>query len=295
MKLVLPRIFRRADRKVKPAWQFKTTGDLWRILFSDSGRVVGEDRDPAAKTVTFFCLDETTGEVIWSGIKLEERWWIGMEAIFNGIVYLHEYVKPNLPQHQKIIALDLPTGKLLWRNDELRFLSISEGRLYASKDFFERRLYFELNLATGEVGREFTDEEGAHLKRGEEDVILWDIVFPSVFEVGAGNYDKLAQVIRSHCDLRKVAGTIEFIQRENLLFFNYHERTTPATAEARLLKNCLKVVNTDRNRLIFSDVLNEKALAPTPDSFFLKGEQLFFIRNKNTLVAIRLEELYQKA
>ena len=283
------------DGKVKPAWEFKTSGNLWRILFSDSGRIVGEDREAVKKTVTFFCLNESTGEVLWSGLQLDEPWWIGIETIYGGIVYLHEYVKPDLPQHKKIIALDLETGKLLWKNEELQPLFVAEGKLYAAKDFFEKRVYVELNPTTGEIEREFVEEEGTvDFGRRVEADRLHDLVFPEVFNEEVAGYSTLASLIRLYCDLLKLAGNIEYIERENLLFFNYHEQVGNRASESPRLMNRLKVVNADRKRLIYSEVLNENVLAPTPDSFFLKGRQLFFIKNKNTLVAVRIEDLQQR-
>src|SRR3989304_2231091 len=103
--------------KIRPAWQYKTDGQLWRILFSESARIVGEDRNEEKKEVTFFCLDEMSGEVLWNRVRLKEHWWIGIETLYDGIVYLHEYVKPDLPQHHKIIALDLESGERPWRDD----------------------------------------------------------------------------------------------------------------------------------------------------------------------------------
>lgn len=283
------------DGKLKPAWQFKTTGIIWRILFSESGKIVGEDRDQAKKTVSFFCLKELTGEVLWSGLTLDERWWIGIETIYEGIVYLHEYVQPDLPQHFKIIALDLETGKLLWRNDELQPLFPAKGKIYATKDLFEKRIYYELNCATGEIEREFSEDGGEmSLRRPEEEISHRDFVFPEVFAEEVANYDQLAQLIRSHCDFRRVVGKIEYVQHGDLLFFNYHEKSGVRASQEPLLKNCLKVVGAEGKGVIFSDLLNENTLAPTPDSFFLKGEQLFYIKDKNTLTAIRLEDLRRK-
>ncbi len=284
------------DGKVRPAWEFKTTGNLWRVLFSGSGCIVGEDRDQASKTVTFFCLNESTGEVLWSGVKLDERWWIGIETVYSGIVYLHEYVKPDLPQHFKIIALDLETGKLLWRNDELQLLFIADGKVYAARDLFEKRIYFKLNYSTGTVEREFSgEEEEIFLHRREEDGRYRDLFFPEVFDEGVENYLALAPIISSYCDFGKLTGNVEFIQEGSLMFFNYHERVSSSSVEEPLLNNYLKVVSTDRKRLIFSEVLNEEVLAPTPDSFFLKGEQMFFVKDKNTLVAVRREELQRRS
>jgi len=284
------------NEKIKPAWQFRSAGQLWRILFSDSRRIVGEDRDEGKKEVAFFCLDEVTGEVLWSGVKFEERWWIGIETIHGGIVYLHEYIKPDLPQHKKIIALDLESGRILWRNDDLQPLFVSGAKFYAARSSFEKRVLYELNPATGEIEREFSEEdEDLDPAQRQLGIGHQDFVFPEVFEAGVEHENELKGIIQSHCDFRKVVGSVEYVYRSGLLFFNYHERTGSSSADQPVLKNLFKVVNTNKNRVLHSEVLNENAFAPTPDSFFLKGAQLFYVKDKNLLVAFHLDEFHRNA
>lgn len=283
------RLFR--EKKVNPTWQFKTKGMLWRILFSDSGRIVGEDRDLAAKRASFFCLNETTGAILWSDREFEEKWWIGIEAVEDGIVYFHEYTKPDFPQHLKIIALNLETGKLLWRNDDLQFLFVGGGKVYAAKDSFDKRTYYQLDKTSGKIEREFPEGEKVEFSPRSE-AGYRDLVFPQPLTEDSHNVKEL---IMAHCDLKKVEGSVEFVQSGNLLFFNYHERKRASDSNEPYLQNYLKVVDTNQRRLLFSELLNENVLAPTPDSFFLKGDQLFFIKNKNTLAAVSLEEIRRRA
>jgi outer membrane protein assembly factor BamB len=282
------------DRKIKPAWQYETDGQLWRMLFSDSGRIVGEDRDEEKKEVTFFCLDEVSGKVLWNHVSLSEHWWIGIETLYDGIVYLHEYVKPDLPQHKGIIALEIESGTILWRNDELLPLFVAHDNFYAAKETFEKRVYYELNTRTGEIQREFSQsDENPDPSRREKGIGNQDIVFPEVIDNGIEDANRLWETIRSHCDVKKVVGNIECIQREDLLFFNYHERVSNLSADPPILKNIFKVVDTKWNQVVYSEPLNERVLAPAPDSFFLKGLQLFYVKNKNRLVVIPLTEFGQ--
>jgi hypothetical protein len=282
------------DRKIKPAWQYETDGQLWRMFFSDTGRIVGEDRDEEKKEVTFFSLDEVSGKVLWNRASLSEHWWIGIETLYDGIVYLHEYVKPDLPQHKKIIALDIESGTILWRNDELLPLFVAHDKFYAAKETFEKRIYYELSTRTGEIEREFSESnENLDPSWREKGISNQDIVFPEVMKSSGADSNRLWETVGAHCDVKKVVGNIEYIQREDVLFFNYYERVSNLSADPPILTNVLKVVDTKRNRVVYSEPLNERVLAPAPDSFFLKGMQLFYVKNKNLLMAIRLNEFGQ--
>ncbi len=42
------------QRQLKPSWSYTTSGVLWRLLFSETNFIVGEDRDTATKQVSFF-------------------------------------------------------------------------------------------------------------------------------------------------------------------------------------------------------------------------------------------------
>jgi hypothetical protein len=283
------------NRRIKPAWQFEVTGQLWRILFSGSGRIVGEDRDEAKKEVTFFCLDEVNGNVLWQGVAFDERWWIGIETFYDGMVYLHEYIKPDLPQHKKIIALDLESGNLLWRNDEFEPLFFAGSKFIAVKSSFEKRVLYELDPTTGEIQREYSeDSEDFDTARRGLDTSQRDFVFPEIYVSGVGHEDELNDSIQMHCDFRKLAGNIEYIYRAGLLFFNYHERTGSSSTDQPLLNNIFKIVNTNKNRVVHFEVLNGNASAPTPDSFFIKGVQLFYIKDKKRLVAFHLDEFERR-
>jgi hypothetical protein len=284
------------DGKIKPAWKFQAAGQLWRILFSESGRIVGEDRDEGKKEVTFFCLDEVSGKVLWKDVAFEERWWIGIETFYHGIVYLHEYIKPDLPQHKKIIAVDLESGTILWKNDELEPLFVAGEKFFAVRSSFEKRVLYELNPVTGEIGGEFSeDDEGFETAQRRLSPSRQDFVFPEIFESGVEHENELKDSIQSHCDFRKLVGSIEYIYHASLLFFNYHERAGSSSSDQPALNNVFKVVNTNKNRLLHSEVLNENASAPTPDSFFLKGSQLFYIKDKKLLAAFHLGEFQRKA
>src|SRR5450759_102613 len=109
-------------KQLKPAWSYTTEGVLWRLLFSETNFIVGEDRDTEKKEVSFFCLNASNGDVLWKDISFAEPWWIGIEGIVHGKVFLHGFKKPDMPEHGRIIAVDLGTGRELW----LSLIHISE-------------------------------------------------------------------------------------------------------------------------------------------------------------------------
>src|ERR1041385_7071151 len=145
--------FGKRNNQVKVAWLFKAKGMIWRLLPTTDGYFVGEDRTLDNKKTTFFCIDQKSGEVRWQNVSFGEDWWISLEVIHDDIVFLHEYAVPSMPEHKKIFALSLPTGKLLWSNDTLKFEFVAGEHVYASRETFEARIFFELDVGTGAVLR----------------------------------------------------------------------------------------------------------------------------------------------
>ena len=273
------------SKKLVPSWEYKTRGVVWRLLPAPGGFLVGEDRDHASRSVTFFCLEEKTGNVRWKDVGFKEPWWIGIETIHKNIVLLHEFARPDLPEHKKIIAVDIDSARKLWRNEELKFLFAHEECVYASKEMFETSLVFELDLLTGAVLREFRDQlEYIHVLRDTAaSKQNNDVEFPHPTP-GQNDLDKR---ISRHIPSDKLRGEVEILEKDAYAVVGYYENTSPSPFEQELDQH-LKVVDTDSGSLLFSDILAQKAKTPVPDLFFARGDFLFYIKNKNLLRAVKL-------
>ncbi len=264
---------------------------IWRILFSESGKIAGEDRDQKTKSVSFFCLEESSGRVLWEKLQMEEQWWIGMESTHKNILFLHEYEKPDFPTHLRISAIDLETGKVLWRNPELQFLFAAEGEVYACKDLFEKRIFFELDACTGQIVQEFGDDEtvvNAKRMLFRSGQINGAFDFPMVYQ--ESDDDKMKEILMRTIDQRKLVGQPEWLRKGNLLLFNYHQLTGEMKGEQALLNNYFKIIDLKTGTVVFSEILNKSVSNAVPDAFFVKDNTIYFIKEKSTLTAIQMGE-----
>ena len=83
---------------IAPIWEFTARGIIWRLLLSENGFFVGEERNLESKTVSFFCLDQRSGSPLWNDRTFPEHWWISLEATHKNIVFIHEFVSPDMPR-----------------------------------------------------------------------------------------------------------------------------------------------------------------------------------------------------
>ncbi len=270
---------------LEAAWTYSAKATLWRLLPSREGFLVGEDRDTVGKKVSFFCLDQRSGRVCWSDVRFHESWWIGVETIHRDTVFLHEYAAPDMPDHKKIAALDLATGRVLWRNDELTFVVAHEDKVYASQTVRDERKFFELDRLNGNRLREI---DGGYLSVLRETIPAdrYDFIeYPTLY----AERDETLAPFRKWIDIAvgKAAGVIqtEYIPGEDAVAVCYYE-LAPSPGEGFFQH--LAVVSRPEERVIFRDTLSRRAQAPVSDTFFLIGSSLYYIREKSTLIALDL-------
>ncbi|MCZ6776463.1 MAG: DUF4905 domain-containing protein [Ignavibacteria bacterium] len=276
--------------ELRPIWRYSTKGVIWRVLPSADGKLVGEERDLARKEATFFCLNQMTGEVLWEGISFGEPWWTGIEVIHRETIFLHGFAKPDLPGHKIIIAVDLLTGSTLWRNEELRFEHALGESVFASKEGIEGRLVFELDHRSGGVLRSWGNNEQVirDAKVRSVDMVDSDIEFPvSMDELLLGDSD-IASAIQKHRDTKATIGPVEIIDNDDVAIFNYYEKVDNGTEDNPRLNSVLKVLDKERGKVIFSEILNQNVPAVVPNSFFVQRGLLFYVKERSQLIAVRL-------
>jgi hypothetical protein len=271
-------IFRSRQRKL--AWSYTAGGVLWRLHPADGGFLVGEDRDTAAKRVSFFCLD-LSGNVVWERLQPTEPWWTGIEAVSGGIVFFHGFTSPNMPEHKNILAVDLMTGKQLWGNDELHWISAGAGVIYAGKAGHERKEVLELDARTGAVCRQLGDDAIAEL--GDSSAVAAGAIrFPVAVAEDAAHGEKMVEIGTS-VGLRPQH--VELLDIGDAAAIGFYDLASADPVD-RHYRQHLVVVVKERPSIVFHDVLMERAVHPVPDTFFSWQETLLYIRERKTLCAL---------
>jgi hypothetical protein len=276
-------------KKLEPAWEFKSKGLLWRLVPSSSGFFVGEDRDVDAKTTSFFCLDQKSGVVLWRDVQFNEHWWIGIEEIHKDILFLHEYATPDLPEHKKIYAVSLATGTTMWSNDAVKFLFAYGEYLYTSKDSYDERIFFEVGIHTGTVARELD----AEYVRGLADIAaakkIEQIEFPFPFDAEKMTDSQIKKGIEQATSGARNVRQIEYLSKDQILAVGYYDDVSTKPTE-QLLEQHLVIVEEEKSHVLLNDILATRATMAIPDSFFGAGEYLYYIKDKKSLKAIRLND-----
>jgi hypothetical protein len=276
-------------RQLNPAGTFHAGALIWRILFAEGNLIVGESRNQETKTTSYFCLDLHSGRPVWQNIGFDEPWWIGIEAVYDKWLILHGYVRPDMPEHRGIRVVAIESGKLLWRNDTLSFWFVENEILYAHKYIFEKHIGCELDIRTGSMLKEHTDDLG-EMRQLRQKVFQkeaerqQDVIFPQVYNEQEA-YTELRTSVRRLTKGKALEGWIEYlIHRELLILSQYQE--VPSQPGSPLLENILTVFDLNGNKILYNESIAQGVQAPSPDSFFVKDNILLFITQQTSLTSL---------
>jgi len=262
--------------RVHPAWDFKASSSIWRILPAGEDYIVGEVRDREKKSVSFFSVRLEDGRRCWEGNVLTERWWAGIEAVHGSTLFLHEYPVPSMPDHRKVFAVDIPTGKLLWKNEDLAFSFATDDGVYGSRDFFDRRAYYKLDTATGEAGEEVAPEVIDRLMSLKP--VEWGdhIEFPRADE-------GLPAAVGGHPALSAELLPGESLRRGDVSVLTCYDRV-PGSAPA-VREHLFIVAGGD---VLFHDLVCDGLAGPVPGTFFRHRDRILYIKNRTLLRSLSI-------
>lgn len=275
----------RGSRRLRLTWEYSAKGRLWRLLPASADFFLGEDRNIQDKSVSFFCVNQTTGSVQWSDVQMEEPWWIGMESIHKNYLIVHEFASPSMPDHKKIHAIDIATGKPVWSNEDVRFLFGFEDSIYAARDLFESREYVELDLSTGEM-RGSVDAGYINVLR---ETIVNDPAHPVHFPdlIHTTTRPDIASKMAGISDSANADDAAELLDLGDKIVLSFHEQLE-SSGEQPLLRQHILVYDNERNDVLFQDIMNDRTKRPVPDSLFRIDNFLYYIAERQTLRALDL-------
>lgn len=265
---------------VRKVWEYRADGQIWRILPSATGFLLCEERDTAAKRVSFSCLLAKEGRVAWKGVTLPESWWVSMEAVAGELLLLHEYPVPTMPDHRKIFAVDIATGKLLWINEELTFSFSSGSSIFATRELFDRRAFFELDTASGEALREIDIDTIRDIQKTIPDGRKPCVALP----MPASELPSCVLEMLGNAELQGVPDRLEY--GPTTVISCYEGVTAPGTP--RTLREHLFVTGQEGDALLFHDVLCEGLSLPVPESFFRLDAMIYYVKDKIRLCSVSL-------
>jgi hypothetical protein len=263
---------------IKKAYNYSRGRQIWRLLPAVTNKLIIEERDTSTKEVFFNCIDINSGEKIFYDFQLDEKYWTGIETIYNDIIIFHKYASRDMPGHDEIIAFDIYSKKILWQNNEYVFLFISDDKIYCCRNKFEGRDFFSLDYKTGILLESLGDDASRVNKLRENSFNLVNTggyLFPESYYPVPGKNSETGKYFEQFTTENNTAGKIEFIETDDILFFNSHH-----VLSGWSLKNIFKAIEISSKKVILDETLNYRTETFIPDCFFIKDRLLFLLIEK---------------
>jgi hypothetical protein len=269
-------------RRLSPFFTFSQKGNIWRMFFNDPGIAAGETRDIDSKNTYFFSLDSVNRKVLFRELQLEEKWWVSVCGINSNFVFVSGYKKPDMPELQGITAISLAGGTIQWKKDDLVFFSADDRHVYAYKQLFETKKYYVLQAETGNQEYEASVETILEAKAEWESGQYKDFIYP-------GSIPPLNGIRGLTLDV-KIEGPVEYARFKNYIIYNYHADLGVDIRDItrKRLSNRLFIFDIASNRNVYKEVLNHTVSSYVPDSFFIRKDRLFYVKEKKELVCVLL-------
>lgn len=279
-----------SQKKLKPKWIFKAPENLnfWKVFPSRGDKILCELRDVDKKFAKFVCVSIDDGVKVWENLNLDELWWVQISDTDEDLFFLCEFRRPDFPVQGKIYAVDSESGKILWENDDYNFLFALNGKVYASKNLIDRQIYFEIDSRTGEIIHEHGEDVEFINKVKEIKFESMNFIETSEpFDEFHSNYEEINDVLKPFIEDATDKFPPEVLVKQNFSIVSYH------APKGDKFLSILKIIDIERNELIYQDLLYDNLSYFVPDSFFVKDDFVFYVRNQKELVAIKLPLGYE--
>jgi len=284
----LKRIF---GKTLSPRWELTPGHLIWKLQPTEGGILFGESRDVDRKKLTLFAVRPEEGKMLFSGVALEEPWWVALEMTIGEVAVLHSFPRPNLPNAIGATALDCVTGSLLWRDDTIRVLGgVEELALVQRGNSFDWSALALIDARTGAVLEEI-GESPERLQAFQQACAAagkWDGWINSE-EVEAASPKEITLASSISSTIKDRRGPIEYAELDGYTVVAAHARSR-RSAEAMLSG----AVDThlfifEGEQTLYHEIVTRDAPAPAGDLFFIWHGMLIFIRDRRTLVGIDLK------
>lgn len=267
---------------LKPAWSYKASGVLWRLVPAAGGILIGEVRDVDRKRTSFLALNERSGKPLWRDKTFGEDWWIGIEAVGHSVLFLHLFATPDLPEHRGIIAVDTGSGELLWSDPGLKFEWLDGDLVTASRSTAAEREILRVDGRTGTMMQAEAMSRGSSAERG-------DVVAPLPIAGISGAGNPAAVLLRSSVQRPLLGNVAEYINHTDYIVFCY---VSGSAAEAREnSRQYISIVERENGVVVYDAMVQENLSALMPGNFFVAGGLLLYVRGRSELVAVPLQHI----
>lgn len=266
---------------------FKDSCQVWRILISPIDQLIIETRDTDKKEAYFSCYDLGNSKKVFKSYQLDEKYWLGIEDLYDDLILFHRFTKPDMPGHKSIIAFDIKSRQVIWENNDYSFLFLYDEKIYCFTQGFEGRRFYTIDPLTGNLIDDLGDDAYAinEIKYKADDAKDFSsFMFPETFSSLNNSIPALAEIISKHTGVNNITGEVEFVEKNSKVFMNFHHEITTGVLENKFI-----VWDIAKDKIVMNELLNSAVNSYVPDSFFIYKNFLILLKEKSEVLVYKLD------
>lgn len=267
--------------QTNPVFYFPFKRLVWKLLIDESSSVlVAELRDEENREVNFAAIDLIHKKLSWSSLPIKEKWWLGLEALQNGLVLLHGYKDIQNPEHQGLYMFDVQAGKPLWEKSVYTFVRFWEGSVLVYDPQIPDRQYMKLSPKEGNIVGEMNEEEVLQMLSKKPREERFNIANSHHYTPENKYFEKISGFIEAFTG-KKPEGALDYLEYQRKIIASFYLKEGEKTV------NYLLVVNED-GRVMYLEQIGSEVKGIGLDTFFLYKDLLIFVKNKEELVIFEI-------
>lgn len=246
------------------------SGIIWKTLVDEHSNIIFiESRDSENKRVAFSAFDVGQNTFLWKDVEFEEKWWISIGYVSDGILLFTLYTDANNPDKKSVIAFDVQRQEIKWWKNNFVVAYVSNG-LVIGQDvkFGAATICLDIRSGTERAGtaQEFQPSQN------------FTLIKPLQYIQGTDHFETVRAFLERKCSLTPVYA-LEYSEHKAMIIVSAFEGLTD-------LANYLIVFNSEGD-IVLKEQLGENLKGIAYDTFFILAGFLIFVKNKRELISYR--------
>jgi hypothetical protein len=259
---------------------------IWKLLVNPQGILAGEERNTLTRETSLFAYDLTGRHLLWSGVALEDKWWLSLIEITGKSLIIQHYAEGPLPTPSGVSSIDLLAGTVRWTLPLVAYFAEASGEAILLQQGMLQEQYLAVDRITGEMTRRMSIADLPPRNPNEFSHLTFaHAIDPQ--ELGSSEVQRLLEDLVSLDDLR---GSIEYLDQSDFRILSFYSRDTKnaqAMLENKLVQD-IAIVDAADGQLLFRERLSNAANYPVQGSYFIFNDQLLYVKDGSELKSITL-------
>jgi hypothetical protein len=253
---------------LKQNCSFLFQSEVWKVIFDAEKPVIAlELRAEESKVVELITVDLFNNS--YSEIHSYPGWMSSLVAIHRGKLIVQKYKQGSFPEPHGWVIVDSENHNVEFEGNDGAVGFLSEGLLIITNVLFEKINYSAYDFNSRSLN-ELTKTEVLNLK-----VLESKIGLPQQYLGDSIHFNTVKQFIKVKTRKEAVEGS-EYFESESKIIVSYYIRA------AEKLENFLLVTD-NKGNVLMDKLINSNIDKIKKDTFFIKENQLIFIKDKKEL------------